>query len=245
MHQPAPAHYHDPSDLKNIAVLRRNAQATFKAYAAFDHAALHGAGNQLPRKYTELIATAVGLSTQCVYCIEGHVGAAKKEGADVREVSETIMITAALRGSGGIDHGVLAVKHYVGTETVDGGHDQNPKDRRFAAAVRGAAPVTFAAFTEFNELALKGASNVIPPKYAELIALAVALTTQCSDCIDTHAAEAKTAGATPGEVSETVMITAALRAGGGMAHGLMALKHFEHAEGPARNESDADEQKSA
>lgn len=243
MHQPAPAHYHDPSDLKNIAVLRRNVQATFKAYAAFDHGALHGAWNELPRKYIELIATAVALSTQCVYCIEGHVGAAKKEGADVREVSETIMIAAALRGSSGIDHGMPSDKLYAGIEDVDG-HYQNPENRS-APVVREAAPVTLAAFMEFNELALKGVGNVIPAKYAELIALAVALTTQCSDCIETHAAEAKTAGATPGEVSETVMITAALRAGGGMAHGLMALKHFEHAEGPGQNEGEADEQKSA
>jgi AhpD family alkylhydroperoxidase len=69
----------------------------------------------------------------------------------------------------------------------------------------------------------------IPLKYRELIALGVALTTQCPYCLDVHAANAKKAGATREELAETVHIAAALRAGAALTHGLLALKLFDKA----------------
>jgi AhpD family alkylhydroperoxidase len=63
------------------------------------------------------------------------------------------------------------------------------------------------------------ADGVIPKKYKELMALAVGLTTQCPYCLVIHKeAEAK-AGATPEEISETIFVAAALRAGGAITHG--------------------------
>jgi AhpD family alkylhydroperoxidase len=69
----------------------------------------------------------------------------------------------------------------------------------------------------------------IPAKYRELIALGVALTTQCPYCLDVHTANAKKAGATREELAETVHIAAALRAGAALTHGLLALKLFDKA----------------
>jgi AhpD family alkylhydroperoxidase len=66
--------------------------------------------------------------------------------------------------------------------------------------------------------------GVIPLKYKELIAVAVALTTQCPYCIDIHAKKAKKAGATEQELAETTLLAAALRAGGAMTHGTHALE---------------------
>ncbi|MGN6388952.1 MAG: carboxymuconolactone decarboxylase family protein, partial [Burkholderiaceae bacterium] len=54
-------------------------------------------------------------------------------------------------------------------------------------------------------------------------------TTQCVYCLETHVGKAKKLGVTEAELAETVYITAALRAGGGAAHGLMALKLYENA----------------
>jgi len=71
--------------------------------------------------------------------------------------------------------------------------------------------------------------GTIPPKYRELIALGVALTTQCPYCLDVHAGNAKKAGATREELAETVHIAAALRAGAAETHGLLALKLFDNA----------------
>ena len=61
-------------------------------------------------------------------------------------------------------------------------------------------------------------------KYKELIALGVAFTTQCPYCIEIHAGRAREAGATDQEISKTVTVAAALRAGGAMTHGTHALK---------------------
>jgi AhpD family alkylhydroperoxidase len=71
--------------------------------------------------------------------------------------------------------------------------------------------------------------GAIPQKYRELIALGVALTTQCPYCLDVHTANAKKAGATREELAETVHIAAALRAGAALTHGLLALKLYDNA----------------
>src|SRR2546421_8230144 len=84
------------------------------------------------------------------------------------------------------------------------------------------APDAFKAFVAFDEAAFKG--GAIPLKYKELMAVAVALTTQCPYCIEIHASRAKKAGATEQELAETTLIAAALRAGGAMTHGTHTLE---------------------
>src|SRR5690606_26449757 len=71
--------------------------------------------------------------------------------------------------------------------------------------------------------------GAIPRKYRELIAIAVALTTQCPYCIEAHARAAKKAGATREEITEATFIASALRAGAAATHGTMALKLFDAA----------------
>lgn len=79
------------------------------------------------------------------------------------------------------------------------------------------APETFRAFAAFDALAVK--DGAIPGKYKELIAIGVALTTQCPYCIEVHLQNARRAGATEQELAEVAMVSAALRAGGAIAHG--------------------------
>jgi AhpD family alkylhydroperoxidase len=67
----------------------------------------------------------------------------------------------------------------------------------------------------------------IPKMYRELIALAVAFTTQCPYCIEAHTKAARLAGVRREEISETAFLAAALRAGGAATHGAMALKFFD------------------
>ncbi|HEX2237987.1 MAG TPA: carboxymuconolactone decarboxylase family protein [Gammaproteobacteria bacterium] len=69
----------------------------------------------------------------------------------------------------------------------------------------------------------------IPPKYRELIALAVAHATQCVYCIQVHAQAAKKGGPAREEGAETFMLPVALRAGGRVAHGTLALKLYNEA----------------
>ena len=80
------------------------------------------------------------------------------------------------------------------------------------------SPDAWKAFVAFDEAAFK--EGAIPLKYKELMAVAVALTTQCPYCIEIHAKKAKKAGATEQELAETTLIAAALRAGGAGTHTL-------------------------
>jgi AhpD family alkylhydroperoxidase len=83
------------------------------------------------------------------------------------------------------------------------------------------APEVMKAFWTFDKAAV--AEGVIPVKYKELIAVAVALTTQCPYCIEIHNANARRAGATDAELTEAAMVAAALRAGGAVTHATHAL----------------------
>ena len=76
-------------------------------------------------------------------------------------------------------------------------------------------------FMSFNESVM--AEGAIPVKYKELIALGVALTTQCNYCLELHRQGAEQAGATQEEIAETVMIAGALRAGAAITHGTQIL----------------------
>jgi len=78
-----------------------------------------------------------------------------------------------------------------------------------------ASPVV-KAFWAFDKAAV--ADGAIPAKYKELIAIAVALTTQCPYCIDIHSNNARKAGATETEITEAAMVAAALRAGAAVTH---------------------------
>jgi AhpD family alkylhydroperoxidase len=82
-------------------------------------------------------------------------------------------------------------------------------------------PQVMNAFWAFDKAAV--AEGTIPVKYKELIAVAVALTTQCPYCIDIHNGNARKAGATDAEIVEAAMIAAALRAGAAVTHATHAL----------------------
>jgi AhpD family alkylhydroperoxidase len=83
------------------------------------------------------------------------------------------------------------------------------------------APEVMKAFWAFDKAAV--AAGAIPVKYKELIAVAVAVTTQCPYCIDIHASNARKAGATEAELVEATMVAASLRAGGAVTHATHAL----------------------
>ena len=85
----------------------------------------------------------------------------------------------------------------------------------------GLAPDVMKAFWAFDKAAV--AEGTIPVKYKELIAVAVALTTQCPYCIEIHNNNARKAGATDAELVEAGMVAASLRAGAAVTHATHAL----------------------
>lgn len=80
---------------------------------------------------------------------------------------------------------------------------------------------TWKKFKRFNEAAM--ADGALPSKTKELIALGVALTTQCSYCLEIHREATEKAGATQEEIAETIMVAGALRAGVALTHGTHLL----------------------
>lgn len=79
------------------------------------------------------------------------------------------------------------------------------------------APESMAGFKALDEAAL--AAGALSRKHKELMAIAVALTTQCPYCIEVHRKAARAAGATDAELAETVFVATALRAGAALTHG--------------------------
>jgi len=79
------------------------------------------------------------------------------------------------------------------------------------------APDAWNAFKALDVAALK--EGAVSIKNKELIAIAVAHTTQCPYCIEIHVKNARKAGASDEEIAETIFVAAALRAGAAVVHG--------------------------
>ncbi len=101
--------YQDPTDFKQLPALIALAKPEADSFAAFDKAVARSDG-AIPPKYRELIAVAVGLTTQCAYCLDVHTGRALAAGATREELAEVAFITAALRGGAALGHGLMMLR---------------------------------------------------------------------------------------------------------------------------------------
>jgi AhpD family alkylhydroperoxidase len=99
---------YDMKNIKKLPKLGSKASEAWQTFLAFDKAAL--ADGAIPKKYKELIAVAVALTTQCPYCIEIHADAARRAGASDEELAEASFVTAALRAGGAVTHATHLVK---------------------------------------------------------------------------------------------------------------------------------------
>jgi len=91
------------------------------------------------------------------------------------------------------------------------------KNLKKISTFKETAPEAMEGFIALDQAAMK--DGVIPKKYKELMALAVALTTQCGYCLEVHRKAAVAAGATPEELAEATFVAVALRAGAALTHG--------------------------
>lgn len=102
-------------------------------------------------------------------------------------------------------------------------------DRKLTSVYRQHTPDILAAFAAFDGAVFAEEGRAVPLKYRELIALAVAVTTQCVYCIETHSQRAQRVGATEAELAEAAWVATAIRAGGGFAHGRLSFKFTDAA----------------
>lgn len=106
------------------------------------------------------------------------------------------------------------------------GHYHDREDLKRLKELAKLAPKEFEAWVGLDGI-VRSDEGKIPRKYRELIALAVAHTTQCAYCIDAHVKGAKKAGATKEEAAEAILLAAALRAGGAAAHAGLTLRLWD------------------
>ncbi|MGQ0557869.1 MAG: carboxymuconolactone decarboxylase family protein [Nitrospiraceae bacterium] len=99
---------YETTNIKKLPKLGSKASEAWQAFVAFDKAAL--ADGAIPKKYKELMAIAVALTTQCPYCIEIHADAARKAGASEEELAETGFVAAALRAGAAVTHATHLIK---------------------------------------------------------------------------------------------------------------------------------------
>lgn len=100
------------------------------------------------------------------------------------------------------------------------------KDLAGLEDLRAAAPKEYDAWAALDGI-VGSTDGEIPQKYRELIAIAVAHTTQCPYCIEVHSKGAKQAGATKAELTEALFIAAALRSSAAAVHGTLASRVYD------------------
>ncbi|HMT32818.1 MAG TPA: carboxymuconolactone decarboxylase family protein [Dermatophilaceae bacterium] len=96
------------------------------------------------------------------------------------------------------------------------------------------APHIHAAFEAFSAAVF--ADGALDERTKQLIAVAVAHTTQCPYCITGHTTLAHRAGATDEQVMEAIWVAAEMRAGGAYAHSVLAITALDRAAPTAARE---------
>src|SRR5690554_402230 len=100
--------------------------------------------------------------------------------------------------------------------------DLLPKVSRELVAQRAAlAPEIMETWNAFNKTVFK--DGALDEKTKQLIAVAVAHTTQCPYCIRSHTKDAMRKGASKEEIMEAIWVAAEMRAGGAYAHAVVAI----------------------
>lgn len=85
-----------------------------EAFRTFSKAVF--ADGALDSRTKQLIAIAVAHVTQCPWCIEGHVKAARREGATGEQIMEAIWVAAEMRAGAAYAHSVMALELLDDTE---------------------------------------------------------------------------------------------------------------------------------
>jgi alkylhydroperoxidase/carboxymuconolactone decarboxylase family protein len=198
-------------NLRHLAKLGELAPEQQQAFQTFNDTVM--AEGSLTKKEKELIAVAVAHATECPYCIDVHTRNAKTAGASLEELVEAVFVAAALEAGGAVTHSTH-MQNALDQEADDTLYRRS--NLKKLANLKQWAPDGFNAFKSFSAAATK--EGRLSAKLKEIIGVAIAHTTECPYCIDVHTKSAHKAGASLEELSEAILVTAALRAGGAYAH---------------------------
>jgi AhpD family alkylhydroperoxidase len=180
----------------------------------------------IPPKYKELIGLAVAAQIPCRYCVYFHTKAAGLGGATERELKEAVVMAAITRQWSTVLNGMQTDEPKFRLELgsildyVKRPHAQQPaiavtdaaSAYRDMEATLGVVPWFVKQFPEpgvagaWRELKTVQLNphTALPPKYKELIGLAVAAQIPCRYCVVFHTEVARLNGATEAEIREAV-----------------------------------------
>jgi AhpD family alkylhydroperoxidase len=214
----------------------------------------------IPNKYKELIGLAVASQVPCHYCTFFHTTAAKMFGAQDKEVQEAVAISAMERQWSTIINGMQtdqqafredtdtflkrvqeakAAQKSVFSEnpTVTAASSPEAVYREIEETMgtvpdflrKFPASGVAGAWDHLKTLTFSGNTS-LPPKYKDLISLAVSSQIPCSYCIYFDTAAAKVDGATDAEIQEAVAMSSLSR------HWSTVLNGLQTNEGQFRSE---------
>jgi AhpD family alkylhydroperoxidase len=104
-------------------------------------------------------------------------------------------------------------------------HDVQEELREPARALRRAIPEVYDAYRRLHSAAY--AAGALDRKTKELIALAIAVSSECDGCIASHARGAVRTGASEAEVAEALGVAIAMNGGPGTVYGPRAFAAFQ------------------
>ncbi|ALX50585.1 alkylhydroperoxidase [Lentibacillus amyloliquefaciens] len=175
----------------------------------------------LSKKEKEIIAVSVAHVTQCPYCIDTHTKNAKKEGAELGELVEAVMVTSAVEAGGAITHSTN-MHNALSDEAGDTLYERS--NLKNLNQLGKHAKDGFQGYSGFNQAAMQ--EGKLSKKFKEIVAVAVGHATLCPYCIDVHTKNADKQGATNEELAEAVLVASALLAGGSYAHMVNMIESF-------------------
>ncbi|MFC0270669.1 carboxymuconolactone decarboxylase family protein [Metabacillus herbersteinensis] len=192
----------------------------YASYVAFSKAILQD--GHLTRKEKEIIAVAVSHSTECPYCIDFHTKKAKKHGASLEELFEAVMVTAALEAGGAYAHRIHMHNSY---------EDKNNEALYSRVNLHNLNELTDLSTEVLHTtkafFAAAAKAGKLTAKLKQLISVAVAHTTECPYCIESHTKKAKNEGSSKEELAEAIMVAALLRSGGAVTHATNMVKAYQ------------------
>lgn len=203
--------FYQTENLRNLHQVKELAPEQMQAFAEFNSTVFQEGA--LSKKEKEIIAVAIAHVTECPYCIDSHTKKAKAVGATLEELVEAVFVVSGVEAGGAVTHSTH-VENALDSKAADSLY--NRSNLKKLGQLQKRAPEGFKAYSHFSATTMK--EGKLSAKFKEIIAVAVAHATQCPYCIDVHSKNAVKLGATKEELSEAVLVTSALLAGGAYAH---------------------------
>jgi AhpD family alkylhydroperoxidase len=212
--------FYSQNHLTELNQLKHMTPDQLHAYSEFSSTVLKE--GTLSRKEKVIIAVAIAHAKNDPYSIYIHTRTAKAEEVSLEELAEAVFVASALEAGGAVAHS----SHMQ--DAFDTNAPQAFYDRSNGKKLQNLnewVPEGYKAYSDFSSAVMK--AGKVSAKLKEIIAVSVAHVTECPYCIDAHTKKAEKNGATKKELSEAILVTSAVLAGGAYAHMVNLIQSYE------------------